>query len=236
MTHDTIIELLGAYALDAVDGDEAEEIRRHLHACPRCRAEVSELREVAAQLSYSGAAAPTGIWERIADSLEQPPPPLQLKIERRGNGWSRTIKLVGAAAAVVILVVLSAGLMHVRSDLRDLRQTSTVQLADRANRTMNASGSRIARLTGTGSDAATAVVGADGQGYLLGETLPTLSGRIYQLWGATTTGTVTSLGTMPGPGIYAFTADPSIHVVMVTIEDAPVASPSSAAIAAGTLS
>ncbi len=36
MNHDEISELLGAFALDAVDPDEAAEINAHLAECPRC--------------------------------------------------------------------------------------------------------------------------------------------------------------------------------------------------------
>ena len=50
MTHDEVSELLGAFALDAVDGEEYEQIEAHLSECPRCRAEVDAHREVAAAL------------------------------------------------------------------------------------------------------------------------------------------------------------------------------------------
>ena len=48
MTHDEASDLLGAYALDAVDGDEFTELEAHLDTCPRCRAELDTLHEVAA--------------------------------------------------------------------------------------------------------------------------------------------------------------------------------------------
>lgn len=235
MTHDAIIELLGAYALDAVDPDEATIVADHLAECPRCRAEVIELREVAAHLSHSGTTAPTGVWERIADSLTETPPPLQLELQRRRRRWTRPAAVIGAAAAIIAVAVLSVGLLVVRSEVRDLRHGSTPQLAAQATESMNAPGSRVARLNGPEALAATAVVAADGRGFLLGQRLPVLHGQIYQLWGATAAGTVTSLGTLPGPGIYAFAADPSIHVVMVTVEDGPVPAPTRAAIATGTL-
>ena len=40
MSHDEASDLLGAYALDAVDGDEFVELEEHLGTCPRCRAEL----------------------------------------------------------------------------------------------------------------------------------------------------------------------------------------------------
>ena len=47
MSHDDASELLGAYALDAVDGEELTELEAHLSACPRCRSELDSFREVA---------------------------------------------------------------------------------------------------------------------------------------------------------------------------------------------
>lgn len=76
--HDELQELLGAYALDAVDPEEAAAIERHLPTCPRCRNELTDHREVAALLGYAGAAAPSGVWDRIVASLEEPPPALRL--------------------------------------------------------------------------------------------------------------------------------------------------------------
>jgi hypothetical protein len=73
-------ELLGAYALDAVDPDEREAVERHLPECPRCRNELAGHLEVAALLGNTGAPAPDGVWARIASSLEEPPPALRLSL------------------------------------------------------------------------------------------------------------------------------------------------------------
>lgn len=76
--HEQLQELLGAYALDAVEPYEAEVLERHLPTCPRCRNELADHREVAALLSYAGGTAPGGVWDRIIASLEEPPPALTL--------------------------------------------------------------------------------------------------------------------------------------------------------------
>jgi len=75
-----IEELIGAYALDAVDPDEREAVERHLAECPRCRTELAGHLEVAALLGNTGAPAPDGVWTRIAASLEEPPPALRLSV------------------------------------------------------------------------------------------------------------------------------------------------------------
>jgi len=77
-THHDIQELLGAFALDAVDDDERDVIEAHLAGCPRCRAEVEGHRETAALLAHSGDRAPDGVWDRIAEALDEAPPALDL--------------------------------------------------------------------------------------------------------------------------------------------------------------
>jgi anti-sigma factor RsiW len=76
LKHEEIADLLGAYALDAVEPDEAELVEAHLATCPRCRDEVRDHREVASLLAYSGAAAPPGLWDSLAAALEEPAPPI----------------------------------------------------------------------------------------------------------------------------------------------------------------
>ena len=80
MTHDEIEELLGVYALDALDDDERQEVDDHLLTCPRCRAELAAHREVAALLGNrvgdAPAVAPDELWDRISASLQDEPPAL----------------------------------------------------------------------------------------------------------------------------------------------------------------
>ena len=89
MSHDEASDLLGAYALDAVDGDEFTELEEHLETCPRCRAELDSLREVAAAMGNSVEPLPEGLWSQIASRLperqedDEPPPMPQLA--RRGR-------------------------------------------------------------------------------------------------------------------------------------------------------
>src|SRR5579863_4266201 len=83
MTHDEVALLLGAFALDAVESDEAEAIRAHLAECPRCASEVAEHWEVTGLIANVGIDAPTELWDRIAaridtDSGARRPAPLHL--------------------------------------------------------------------------------------------------------------------------------------------------------------
>src|SRR5215207_2223964 len=122
-------ELLGAYALDAVDDDERRAVEEYLLINPRARAEVEEHREVASLLAWSGPAAPEGLWDRIAENLDDTAPapsrelaavlaldgtreprPRGAALRRRARwliagSWVAT----AAAAALVAVLVVNAG-------------------------------------------------------------------------------------------------------------------------------
>jgi anti-sigma factor RsiW len=95
MSHDEAAELLGAYALDAVDPDEVAAIEAHLESCPRCRDELRNHREVTGLLAYAGQEAPAGLWDRVvsevraeetAPSGSRPPVIAAAEDHRRRNG------------------------------------------------------------------------------------------------------------------------------------------------------
>ncbi len=69
LTHAEIEELLGAYALDAVDRETAAAIGEHLDGCIRCAAEVAQHHDVAGLLANSGGAPSAAVWDGIAGRL-----------------------------------------------------------------------------------------------------------------------------------------------------------------------
>jgi anti-sigma factor RsiW len=242
MTHDPVEELLGAYALNAVDDEERAQVEAHLATCPRCRHEVDQHREVAAHLARSGAPAPDGLWDRIAEviSTAEAPPPLRLVVDdgtrtraTRSRWWSRA-GIAAMAAAAVAIVALGVSSVNQRDRIDELEQASGVTTA--ANEAFADPTARIAELRDPdGALLVRAAVLDDGSGYVLAGALPELDGQIYQLWGATAD-QVVSLGTMgSSPGVVAFPADPSITQLMITAEDEPVPAPTSDPLAAGAL-
>jgi hypothetical protein len=66
-------ELLGAYALDQLEGDERAGLKAHLDGCARCREELAALQPVAAMLPHADPA----LFESAAP---QPPPELGERI------------------------------------------------------------------------------------------------------------------------------------------------------------
>jgi len=202
-------ELLGAYALDAVDADERRRVEDYLEVSPRASAEVQVHREVATMLAFTGMDAPDDLWGRISDEIGElapPPGPELAKVmsfdERSKRRRISTIApwLMSAAAAAVIVFV-AIGLAD-SADAPNEPLANAVELA-RADRD-----SLTTTLVAEGSDAsAEAIIDQDGHGYMLARDLPTLpDGQTYQLWGVVEGGDVISLGIFgPNPELETFT-------------------------------
>lgn len=239
MEHDEIADLLGAYALDAVDRDERDAVEAHLAECPQCAAEVADHREVAAMLAYSGAPAPDGVWSKIVDALEEQPPELTLPVsghalaggdvhrdelaDRRARRSPRPILLGAAAAAAVVFALFAGVLIGSDDDGQDQTEFAVDSLEDIARRALN--DPQATKVTLSSPDdaeiSARAAVQPDGSGYLLGTSLPALDAReTYQLWGVRE-GTVVSLGVLGhSPDVVAFHLDPSTEALAITVETA----------------
>lgn len=232
-------DLLGAYALDAVDPAEAIIIEEYLRHRPEAALELREHREVAAWLGYSTAAAPAGLWERITDRLETdfldpdrmdqqsghgdkmpefsprlvPVPPVASS-EARARRVAVVPRWVLAAAAAVVLV-LAAAVVWPGSSPVDPLQLAVEQL--REDRDV-----RRAVLSSETSDAQVEVwIDLRGHGFLEADALPRLSRtETYQLWGVLAD-KVISLGVLgPSPSVETFTARGDLRALAITVEPA----------------
>jgi len=198
MNHDDVAELLGAYALDAVDPAEAVVIQAHIDECPRCAAELAQLHEVAALLANAGSDASVELWDKIAARLDPPgdPPPTaavldaaladalprRLSQRHRRLRWSALAGVGSVAAAVIALLALQVGHLDNRVgqfDQHGLSQAVQAALGDPRAR-------RVA-LTSTSGQATTLadiVIMPSGSGYVFDNRLRRLApDRTYQLWG-----------------------------------------------------
>ncbi len=201
MTHEQASELLGAYALDAVDGDEFTELEEHLEMCPRCRAELDGLQEVAAAMGNSVEPLPEGLWSNIASRLpgrqqdEEPPPMPQLAPEarspfrapddrrRRKRRTAVTTISALAVAAAAVAVVLGISLVRANDKVSNL-QASATRSSSMVTTALDTPGHHLVSLdTSSHARLAQVVVVPSGQGYLVSSTLPTLGrDKTYQLW------------------------------------------------------
>jgi anti-sigma factor RsiW len=208
ISHDHASELLGAYALDAVDGDELSQLEGHLATCPRCQSELDSLREVAAALGNSTERPPDRLWASIAEQLDpdpsehvEPPPMPRLVSSSpapfRAPAPGRTrrtrsavlVLAVVAVAASAVAVVLGIDLVHSQNNVTNLQQAATHRTvtppSSPAEVALHTPGHRIVTLENAAHDAlAEFVVVPAGRGYLVSSNLPNLgSGKTYQLWG-----------------------------------------------------
>lgn len=250
--HDEVAELLGAYALDAVDADEAAAVEAHLAVCPRCAAEVADHREVAAMLAHSGAPAPEGLWSQISASLEEPPPEMNIPLRPPERPRSDVIDLAdrrrtarwvpgAAVAAALVVVALVTGLVVSDDDGGGGRdeQIAAPVLEDVARRVMNDPDvARVVLASPEGDLEAPAAIADDGAGYLMGNTLPALDqSQTYQLWGIRGD-LVVSLGVLgASPGTVAFHVGDGVDALAITQEVAGgVVSSANPAVLVGELS
>ncbi len=219
MTHQEIEELLGAYALDALDADERDEVEAHLATCPRCRAEVSAHREVTAMLGNAvvegPASAPEDLWDRISTSLQEEPPALVPVVRPSRGRKLALVSVFGAVAAGLILVVglLAAKVSNLDNQVTSLNHQATVS-------SVILSPHRTVQLTSTPAAwSVEAVISASGEGYIINPSMPPLSrSQTFQLW-ALSRGKVVSLGVLGRrPNGAAIRVEPTMTVLMFTAE------------------
>jgi anti-sigma-K factor RskA len=149
-THAATRDLLGAFALGAVDAEEAATVRAHLATCAECQAQMAELwlavdslpgtiepmepppalrDRIAATIAAEAAApapaatAPSGspVPEPVPTPIPAPPMPEPLR--KPASFWSRATPWAAAAA---ILLLLSAGLLIWNLRLREQIATAPV--------------------------------------------------------------------------------------------------------------
>lgn len=239
-SHQEIEELLGAYALDAVDGDEERTVADHLVECARCRAEVGVHREVAALLAHGGADAPPAIWDRIAASIEGSGPSEQDRVlpphalfSKPGAGrgrqpsWQRRSVVPVAAAAAVVIGVLGFQVVEQGSRLADQGdQIEALADEDGLSRAFQAAlGSPAAQLVDLRSpdgEHKVRAVMAGGAGYVHAAGLPQLpEGTTYQLWADMGDARI-SLGVLGSrPEVVSFAVDQGVLGLAITEETGP---------------
>jgi anti-sigma factor RsiW len=162
LSHAEIQELLGAYALDAVDKETAALVEQHLAGCVRCSVEVAQHHEVAGLLANSGGASPASLWDGIASQLDgsvppaweglagrletgdnrviepvvDPPPAdaavLPLATRTRRGRWVRVAAAVVGAAAAVLALVLGLQVHHLNNQVNALQSHPSLSTAEQA--------------------------------------------------------------------------------------------------------
>jgi anti-sigma-K factor RskA len=245
--HHHVQDLLGAYALHALEAHERDAVERHLSECVICRAEVDAHLEIAAALGQGVETAPPELWGRIVEGLEERSPvvsPLEVATAssmgrlRLRTRASRLAAIGAVAAAVAAICVLGVSLANTDQQLDHARQALGSSAAA-FQHALTVPGHRTAPLRSlSGKAIARVVVDPGGHGYLFALKMPVLpASRTYQLW-AIVRGQAISIGLLGRhPAAAAFEVGSARAIqVAVTIEPAAGSqTPTSSVIAVGTL-
>lgn len=231
--HHEIQELLGAYALHAVDLAEEAAIEGHIQHCEECHRELEQHREIAALLSTTERFAPADLWETIVrqiptDSSSDPKVPDHQPTPSEESDAAiiplrRQWLKPAAAAAVLALVVATTVVQSFRlssvNEQLAAEQAKVTELNQQLQRppldvavAQAMAGADTQRLTlGSQVSGANAIIVLmpDGTGYLAEHTLQALPpDRTYQLW-AIVDGKIISAGILGAdPGVVPFRIDP----------------------------
>jgi len=128
-------DLTAAYALDALDPDEAEAYERHLGQCEECRAQLAELNEGAAALAF-GAVAPAPPERLRASILDAAAAERSNVVPLLRRRWVARGLAVAAAAAACIVVGLAVSL----SQSSGSRQSWQLSVGPTGKATLSVSG------------------------------------------------------------------------------------------------
>ncbi len=238
MSHDEVAEMLGAYALDAVDPDEARAIEEHLRACPQCTAELAAHHEVAGMLGNAGGEAPPHLWDRLAEQVAATRGPeggaelldlLRAPGRAPGDATRRRRPPIArnpftwgagglAAAALVVVGVLGWQVHRLDGNVHQLQAVSGQQgMAQAVQAALVNPQARLLSLD-TNTPGSTTRLGEiavlpSGVAYLVNTGLPALSTQqTYQLWGQVGSQLV-SLGLLGNnPRDVPFEVSPSVVV------------------------
>jgi anti-sigma-K factor RskA len=128
MEPEGIHELTAAYALDALEDDEARAYEEHLRQCEQCRTDLLELREAATALAYAAppASPPPQLRDRI---LERAKAERASVIPFRRRTRERWTPVLAAATAVAAAAAIGLGIWAVTLH-RDLDASRSARSRD----------------------------------------------------------------------------------------------------------
>jgi anti-sigma-K factor RskA len=175
-----VTDLLPAYALGSLDGEESTLVAQHLLGCSACRLELVKYETVIGQMALAvpDAAPPAQLKRRIMEQVKRPA--REPAAAPRRAWWRSTLRLPlatpawAAASLVLVALLLASNLWWWQGTIRD-------------RSLITSGGMRVIAMVGTGAapaSAGTLVVDSEGEyGTLVVEGLPALDqDHQYQVW------------------------------------------------------
>jgi hypothetical protein len=187
-------ELVGAYALDAMDERERRAFASHLEDCAVCAGEVTKLQATVALLGEAAEAAPPpGLRSRVLSeigTIPQDPPVIARGESARGgsapNRRFSTRHLFAAAAAVLAFAVVSLGGLYAQTNaqLARLERAAATNIGDDLLAVLSASDAQVNEVTGPAGGSARFVWSDERNlGVLVGDRMRAApEGHTYALW------------------------------------------------------
>ena len=216
-SHESRLDLLAAYAVDAVDADERAIVDNLLTSDAEMRAELAEHHELLAILAQAVEVSPStpspavwqGISARISGTAETQEAP-EFTPVREAKRRRFTTRFLGIVAAGALAAAAVFGVQVANFDDGDLVAAADALRAE--------SGTRVISLTDSGGLAVDIVLGADGVGYIYADSLPDLAAdRTYQLWAINDNGVI-SAGIFGTDGVAPFHIDGEVAGLAITEE------------------
>ncbi len=199
-------DLVGAYAVDALDDQEREAYETHLAGCDQCLAELARLRESATVLATSASVAPPPeLKDRVMAEIHSEAAPV-VPMKSRRSRWPSWAPLAVAALAAFVLGVVAVVQTVARNDLSG--PAGVVAAAEAA---ANDPGSIVTDFETDDGVVGQVVLTADGEGFLIPSDLDPLDeARTYQLWVLTPDEQAISAGVLgndPAPSRFTWSGD-----------------------------
>lgn len=221
-------EWVGAYAVDALDGEQRDAFERHLAQCPACVEELADHREVLADVAGTQAVVPpAGVWDAVArrigdgDMSDQTPAPSAASgdVHPGASGSHRHRRrpaLSWLAAAAAAAVLFAGGVLVGRQSMPAAPAAADAGVA--AVLEVAAAGdARFMEVDLMGSPSRVVTSGEMDKSVFIAADLPTpAKGMCYQVWQVNEDGSKVSAG--------AFVPDEQGHVAVVLDGGADVAS------------
>ena len=203
--HSEYEDLLGPYALDALDATETALLEEHLKTCARCSQEVASLQEALAEIAPADPDYDANdLWDRIAATIEVSEDAKIIPIAAKRRWHAPRLSTAVASIAILAAFVATGSSLYL-SNARSSVLSSVPQLqAQIIANLQKVPGHRDITLSSTnGKYRISLLVAPSGLGYITSSNLPNAtSAKTYQLWGLKKS-TMVSLGILGADGTRA---------------------------------